>query len=294
MGNIQTPTEGKHKSANVRIRNELDLFANVIHAKTHPSIETRHKNIDIILIRENTQGEYSGLEHETVPGVIETLKIITQASSKKIAKFAFNYAKDHDRKLVTCIHKANIMKEGDGLFLKTIREIHARPQNCHLQLDDMIVDNTCMQLVKSPEQFDVMVLPNLYGNVVANICCGITGGSGVNAGGNYNKDKSLAVFEVAVRCAGVYDRKQDEANPMAFLKAGQLLLQHCDLPEHAKIINDALQHVYFDEKIHTPDLGGDFGTKDVIKAIDSHISKSLFEKNTVISGNYFTGRPHGY
>lgn len=290
MGNISTPVSGKIKSANHKIRNDLGLFANVIHAKTIDGVQTRHEDVDIILVRENTEGEYSGMEQETIPGVIETLKIITRPASEKVARFAFEYATEHKRRKVTCIHKANIMKQGDGLFLKTCRNMSKEFKG--LQFGDMIVDNTCMQMVARPEQFDVMILPNLYGNVVSNITCGIVGGAGITAGANYNANRSLAIFETATRNASMTlsNYADNEANPVAFLMAGQLLLTHYNLPYHARIMEDAINYALCEEKIHTPDLGGNYGTKDMIKVIDGNIEKQLHTRNTFISGNYVSGR----
>lgn len=166
LGNIHTHQNEPGKARNLRLRSELDLYANVIHAKSFDGIATRHKDVDIYLIRENTEGEYSGMEHENVSGVVESLKIITKAKSERIARFAFDFAIEKGRKKVTAVHKANIMKKGDGLFLKTCREVAA--DYPEIEFNDMIVDNTCMQLVSNPWQFDVMVLPNLYGNIVGN------------------------------------------------------------------------------------------------------------------------------
>ncbi|EDL85018.1 isocitrate dehydrogenase 3 (NAD), gamma, isoform CRA_b [Rattus norvegicus] len=173
-GNIETNHNlpPSHKSRNNILRTSLDLYANVIHCKSLPGVVTRHKDIDILIVRENTEGEYSSLEHESVAGVVESLKIITKAKSLRIAEYAFKLAQESGRKKVTAVHKANIMKLGDGLFLQCCREVAARyPQ---ITFDSMIVDNTTMQLVSRPQQFDVMVMPNLYGNIVNNVCQGTT------------------------------------------------------------------------------------------------------------------------
>ena len=158
------------------MRKELDIYANVVHAKSFEGIETRHKNIDIYLIRENTEGEYSGKEHETVPGVVESLKIMTEVKCERISRFAFEFAREKGRKKVTAIHKANIMKKGDGLFLRVSREVAKDYPD--IEFSDMIVDNTCMQLVSNPNQFDVMLLPNLYGNIGLGFCFLEYGASG--------------------------------------------------------------------------------------------------------------------
>lgn len=192
-GNIETNHNlpPSHKSRNNILRTSLDLYANVIHCKSLPGVVTRHKDIDILIVRENTEGEYSSLEHESVAGVVESLKIITKAKSLRIAEYAFKLAQESGRKKVTAVHKANIMKLGDGLFLQCCREVAAGyPQ---IAFESMIVDNTTMQLVSRPQQFDVMVMPNLYGNIVNNVCAGLVGGPGLVAGANYGH--VYAVFE---------------------------------------------------------------------------------------------------
>lgn len=255
----------------MRIRTELDLYANVIHAKSFDGIPTRHKNVDIYLIRENTEGEYSGMEHESVPGVVESLKIITKTKCERIARFAFEFAISHDRKKVTAVHKANIMKQADGLFLRTCREISQEYPS--IEFTDMIVDNTCMQLVSNPNQFDVMVLPNLYGSVVANVCCGIVGGPGIAAGSNYGDE--TAVFEMATRNTGKSIVGKNVANPVSFLMAGCKLLEYYELQEHADLIRDACVHALDHAKVHTPDLKGQAHTTDVIECINSHLREQI-------------------
>lgn len=184
-------------SYNVSMRQELDIFANVVHAKSWPGVATRHKNVNIAVIRENTEGEYSGLEHESVPGVIESLKVITREGSERIVRFAFDWAIQHNRSKITCVHKANIMKQSDGLFLKTFREVAQKEYSTlGITVNDMIVDNTAMQLVSRPQQFDVIVSPNLYGNIVTNICAGLVGGPGLIPG--YNLGREFATFEPVI------------------------------------------------------------------------------------------------
>lgn len=177
---------GELQTLNMKLRNELDLYANVVHVASLPGVRTRHQGIDAVVIREQTEGEYSALEHETVPGVIECLKVITEKKSLRIAKFAFDYAVKHNRKKVTAVHKANIMKLGDGLFLRSceaMAKLYPR-----IQFEKMIVDNTTMQLVSNPHQFDVMVAPNLYGNIIDNIASGLVGGAGVVSGASYSAE----------------------------------------------------------------------------------------------------------
>uniref|UniRef100_A0A3B4DW70 Isocitrate dehydrogenase [NAD] subunit, mitochondrial n=1 Tax=Pygocentrus nattereri TaxID=42514 RepID=A0A3B4DW70_PYGNA len=223
-GNIETNHNlpPSHKSRNNLLRTSLDLYANVMHCQTLPGVQTRHKDIDIIIIRENTEGEYSSLEHENVPGVVESLKIITRVNSLRIAEYAFRQAREKGRRRVTAVHKANIMKLGDGLFLQCCKEVAAGYPD--ITFDNMIVDNTTMQLVSKPQQFDVMVMPNLYGNVVSNVCAGLVGGPGLVPGANYGKD--YAVFETATRNTGKSIANKNIANPTATLLASCLMLDH--------------------------------------------------------------------
>ncbi|XP_061470174.1 isocitrate dehydrogenase [NAD] subunit gamma, mitochondrial isoform X3 [Rhineura floridana] len=201
-GNIETNHNlpPSHKSRNNILRTSLDLFANLIHCKSLPGVATRHHDVDILIVRENTEGEYSSLEHESVSGVVESLKIITKAKSLRIAEYAFKLAEEAGRKKVTAVHKANIMKLGDGLFLQCCKEVAAGYPN--ISFDSMIVDNTTMQLVSRPQQFDVMVMPNLYGNIVNNVCAGLVGGPGLVPGANYGRD--YAVFETTAQLCICY------------------------------------------------------------------------------------------
>merc|ERR1711981_270918 len=273
-GNIHTSLEEPGKARNLRMRTELDLYANVIHAKSFDGVNTRHKDVDIYLVRENTEGEYSGMEHESVPGVVESLKIISRAKCERIARFAFEFAVTHDRKKVTAVHKANIMKQADGLFLRTCREVSQDYPS--IEFNDMIVDNTCMQLVSNPWQFDVMVLPNLYGSVVSNICCGIVGGPGIAAGSNYGDE--TAVFEMATRNTGVSIEGQNIANPIAFLMAGCKMLEYYKLQEHADLIRGACNYTLNDAKVHTPDLRGPAHTSDVIHCVTNYLKTKVQEE----------------
>ncbi|MBN3320556.1 IDHG1 dehydrogenase, partial [Atractosteus spatula] len=192
-----------------------------MHCQSLPGVQTRHRNIDIMIIRENTEGEYSSLEHD-VPGVVESLKIITKLNSLRIADYAFRQARQKGRRKVTAVHKANIMKLGDGLFLQCCREVASGYPD--ITFDSMIVDNTTMQLVSKPQQFDVMVMPNLYGNVVSNVCAGLVGGPGLVPGANYGRD--YAVFETATRNTGKSIANKNIANPTAMLLASCMMLDH--------------------------------------------------------------------
>lgn len=263
-GNIETRSNNPlFRSRNVILRLELDLFVNLLHCKSQPGVKTRHNNIDIILIRQNTEGEYSCLEHESVPGVVESLKIITREKSEEIARFAFDYAVRNNRKKMTAVHKANIMKLADGLFLNTCAEIAQEyPQ---IEFDNIIIDNCSMQLVSNPHQFDVLLLPNLYGNILNNIACGLVGGPGITAGQNFGHE--YAVFETGSRNTGKGIAGKNIANPVAILNASVDLLHYLGLYKHAKIIGDAIYQTVNVDKIHTPDLGGTAKTTDVIQNV---------------------------
>lgn len=268
-GNIETNHNlpPSHKSRNNMLRTNLDLFANVMHCHTLPGVNTRHKDIDIIIIRENTEGEYSSLEHENVPGVVECLKIITRMKSLRIAEYAFKLAREKGRRRVTAVHKANIMKLGDGLFLQCCKEVAAGYPD--ITFDSMIVDNTTMQLVSKPHQFDVMVMPNLYGNVVSNVCAGLVGGPGLVPGANYGKD--YAVFETATRNTGKSIANKNIANPTATLLAGCLMLDHLELHAYASMIRKAIHTTLSETRLHTADLGGQGTTSEVVQAIMKEI-----------------------
>jgi len=263
-GNLGRGIGGVHHiSENIKLRTELDIFANVIRCMSIEGVKVRHDDIDIAVIRENTEGEYSSLEHESVPGVVESLKIITKKNSTRIAKYAFDYAVSNGRKKVTCVHKANIMKMGDGLFLESCRSVSKLyPQ---IEFNDMIVDNCCMQLVSNPQQFDVILLPNLYGNIISHVGVGLVGGSGVVSGGNYGNN--YAIFEVATRNTGKSIAGKDVANPTSSLLAGADLLSHIGLTNHSNNIRNAVFEVINKDKITTPDIGGNATSSQVVDAI---------------------------
>ncbi|VDL70176.1 unnamed protein product [Nippostrongylus brasiliensis] len=253
-GNIETKFDDPlFISRNVELRRELDLYANVLHCCTIPSVPSRHNNIDMIIIRENTEGEYSGLEHETTPGIVESLKIVTRAKIERISRFAFQYAKKYDRKKVTAVHKANIQKLGDGLFLQVCKEIGER-EYPEIKFESMIVDNASMQLVSRPQQFDIMLMPNLYGNIISNIACGLVGGPGLVSGMNIGTE--YAVFETGTRNTGTSLAGKDSANPTAFIRASADMLRYLGLNEHANIISDSLYRTLVEKRVHTQDIGG--------------------------------------
>ncbi|XP_036389615.1 LOW QUALITY PROTEIN: isocitrate dehydrogenase [NAD] subunit gamma, mitochondrial [Megalops cyprinoides] len=270
-GNIETnhTLPPSHKSRNNLLRTSLDLYANVMHCQSLPGVQTRHKNIDIIIIRENTEGEYSSLEHESVSGVVESLKIITRLNSLRIADYAFQLAREKGRRRVTAVHKANIMKLADGLFLQCCKEVAAGYPD--ITFDSMIVDNTTMQLVSKPQQFDVMVMPNLYGNVVSNVCAGLVGGPGLVPGANYGRD--YAVFETATRNTGKSIADRNIANPTAMLLASCLMLDHLKLHDYASMIRNAVLTTMNETRLHTADIGGQGTTSEVVQSIMRIIEK---------------------
>jgi isocitrate dehydrogenase (NAD+) len=225
-------------------------------------VPSRYEDIDLVVVRENTEDLYSGLEHEVVPGVVESLKIITDKASRRIAKFAFDYARREGRQRITAIHKANIMKLSDGLFLRCFREV--AEDYPEIKADDLIVDNTCMQLVINPNQFDVLLLENLYGDIVSDLCAGLIGGLGVAPGANIGEE--IAVFE-AVHGAAPNIAGRGIANPTALLLSAVLMLKHLNERERALRIQAALEKVLAEGNVLTRDLGGQATTLDFTEAI---------------------------
>lgn len=263
-GILHTPiSRSGHQSFNVAMRQELDIYASISLIKNIPGYETRHKDVDLCIIRENTEGEYSGLEHQSVPGVVESLKIITRAKSERISKFAFSFALANNRKKVTCIHKANIMKLADGLFRSTFHQ--TAKEYPTLEANDMIVDNASMQCVSRPQQFDVLVMPNLYGGILSNIGAALVGGPGIVPGCNMGRD--VAVFEPGCRHVGLDIKGKDQANPTALILSGSMLLRHLGLDDHANRISKAVYAVIAEGKTRTRDMGGEATTNQFTKAI---------------------------
>lgn len=245
-----TPLGTKETSVNIQLRKSFDLFANVVHAYNIPGVHSRHKDVDVVMIRENTEGEYSGLEHSAVPGVVESLKIITEEKSTRIAEYAFQYAVANNRKKVTVVHKANIMKSADGLFLECCTNVASKYP--FIEFESMIVDNTCMQMASRPQQFDVMILPNLYGNIVTNIATGLVGGPGLFAGANIGI--SGAIFEQGTRHSARSLAGRQIANPTATIKSGVLLLRYLKMDERADAIEKGLMGVFSNTDIRTRDV----------------------------------------
>ncbi|KAL1405270.1 isocitrate dehydrogenase (NAD(+)) idh1 [Vanrija albida] len=266
-GILYTPTDQRgHNSWNVAMRQSLDIYASVVVCKTLPGFPTRHDDVDFAIIRENTEGEYSGLEHQSYPGVVESLKVTTTAKAERIARFAFDFALKNNRKKVTCVHKANIMKLGDGLFLNTCKRI-AETEYGHtgIKFDNMIVDNASMQLVSKPQQFDVVVLPNLYGNIISNIGAALVGGPGVVPGCNFGRE--YALFEPGCRHVGKDIQNKNKANPTALLLSSTMLLRHLGLEEQANLIASSVYDVISEGKVRTADVGGTQSTTDFTQAV---------------------------
>ena len=261
-GPVATPIGTGFVSSNVRLRKALDLYANLRPIKSLTGVPSRYEKVDLIVVRENTEDLYSGLEHEVVPGVVESLKIITDKASRRIAKFAFEHARREGRKKITAVHKANIMKLSDGLFLRCFREV--AEDYPEITADDLIVDNTCMQLVINPTQFDMLLLENLYGDIVSDLCAGLIGGLGVAPGANIGEE--IAVFE-AVHGAAPNIAGRGIANPTALLLSAVLMLKHLNERERALRIQAALEKVLAEGKVLTRDLGGQATTLDFTEAI---------------------------
>jgi isocitrate dehydrogenase (NAD+) len=261
-GPITTPVGEGFRSANVTLRQSLDLFANLRPVKSIPGVKSRYENVDLVVVRENTEDLYSGIEHLLVPGVAESIKVVTSHAVTRIAKFAFEYARSENRKKVTSVHKANIMKVTDGLFLECARLV--RRDYPDIEYDEKIVDAVAMQLVRDPTRFDVMLMGNLYGDIMSDLCAGLVGGLGVVAGANLGED--YAVFE-AVHGSAPDIAGRGLANPTAFLFSAVMMLRHIDQREAAERIDRALLNALAEGKSLTPDLGGSATTQVFADAI---------------------------
>jgi isocitrate dehydrogenase (NAD+) len=261
-GPIGTPVGKGFTSVNVGLRKALDLYANLRPVWNLPSVPSRFKDVDLVIVRENTEDLYAGLEHTVVPGVVESIKIITDKASTRIAEFAFEQARRRGRKKVTAVHKANIMKLSDGLFLECARKVAARYPE--IEFDDRIVDAACMHLVMHPERLDVLLLPNLYGDIVSDLCAGLVGGLGVVPAANLGEN-GVGVFE-AVHGTAPDIAGRDIANPTALLLSAVLMLQHLQEDQKADAISAALKKVLAAGHV-TPDLGGSATTTSFADAI---------------------------
>ena len=267
-GPVTTPIAEGFTSVNVGLRKALDLYANLRPVRNLPGVESRFANVDLIIVRENTEDLYAGLEHEIIPGVVESLKIITEKASTRISRFAFEYARANGRRMVTAIHKANIMKLSDGLFLESSRKVSR--EFIDIAYDERIVDAACMQLVMRPEKFDVLVLPNLYGDIVSDLCAGLVGGLGVVPGANIGLES--AVFE-AVHGSAPDIADKNLANPTALLLSAVMMLDHIGERDRAERIRGALTRVLTAGAVRTRDLGGEASTTEFTDAICREIEK---------------------
>jgi isocitrate dehydrogenase (NAD+) len=261
-GPVTTPIGGGFASINVTLRKQFELYANFRPIRNLPGTQTRYPGVDLVIVRENTEDLYVGLEHEVVPGVVESLKIVTEKASTRIARFAFEYARKHSRKKIHAIHKANIMKMSDGLFLRCAREV--AKDFPEITYAEHIVDNTCMQLVMNPYQYDMLVLPNLYGDIVSDLCAAFVGGLGLVPSANLGE--GCAIFE-AVHGSAPDIAGQDKANPTALLQSAVLMLHHIDEAAAANKIQAALDKVYAEKISLTRDVGGTAGTQAFANAI---------------------------
>jgi isocitrate dehydrogenase (NAD+) len=261
-GPVTTPIGGGFTSVNVGLRKSLDLYANLRPVWNLPGVPARFEGVDMVIVRENTEDLYAGLEHEVVPGVVESLKIITERASTRIAEFAFRHAERHGRRKVTAIHKANIMKQSDGLFLESVRNV-AR-EHASIAYDERIVDAACMHLVMNPGQFDVLVMPNLYGDIVSDLCAGLVGGLGVVGAANLGSE--IGVFE-AVHGSAPDIAGKNLANPTALLLSAVLMLRHIDEGDAADRVMRALGHVLEQGAVRTRDLGGTASTNEFAAAV---------------------------
>ncbi|HEV3420751.1 MAG TPA: isocitrate dehydrogenase (NAD(+)) [Candidatus Acidoferrum sp.] len=267
-GPMATAIAGGARSVNVALRKSLDLYANLRPVKNLPGVKSHFDGVDVVIVRENTEDLYSGLEHEVVPGVVESLKIITEKASTRIAKFAFEYARKMGRKKIHAIHKANIMKLSDGLFLHSVRAVAENYKD--IEYKELIVDNACMQIVINPDQFDVLLLPNLYGDVMSDLAAGLVGGLGVVPSGNIGLEAAIfeAVHGTAPDIAG-----KGLANPTALLMSSILMLNHLGEQSAAERIEKALIKVYKEGKHVTKDVGGKAGTQEFTDAVIAALPK---------------------
>jgi isocitrate dehydrogenase (NAD+) len=267
-GPITTPVGEGFRSVNVTLRQALDLYANLRPAQSIKGIESRYEDVDLVIVRENTEDLYAGIEHRVGKDAAESIKIITRFASERIARFAFDYAVANRRKKVTAVHKANIMKLSDGLFLESCRTVAAEYEG-KVEFEDRIVDNMCMQLVQKPDLYDVLVLPNLYGDIVSDLAAGLVGGLGVAPGANIGVQ--AAVFEPVHGSAPKYAGK-DVANPTALILSAALMLRHLNETDAAEHVERAVRETIGEGKTVPPDLGGTAGTKAFAAAVAERVA----------------------
>ena len=269
-GPITTPVGSGFRSVNVGLRKELDLYANLRPAVSIPGVRSRYEGIDLVVVRENTEDLYAGVEHMVGQDAAESIKIITRKGSERIARFAFDYARREKRRKVTAVHKANIMKLSDGLFLEVAREMATGYPD--IEFEDRIVDNMCMQLVQKPELYDVLLCPNLYGDILSDLCAGLVGGLGVAPGANIGRE--MAVFEPVHGSAPKY-AGLDKADPTALVLSAVLMLAHLGEAGAAHALFEGVRAVIGEGRRVTYDLGGTSGTKDMGEAIAEEVAKRI-------------------
>ena len=261
-GPTTTPVGKGHVSANVRLRRALDLYASIRPAKSMPGVVSRYEDLDLVVVRENTEGLYSGQEVQVTDGVVMSIKVVTEGASRRIAKAAFEYARKNGRKRVTAVHKANIMKLGDGFFLECVGDV--AKDYPEISYDTAIIDALCMQLVRQPNQYDVMLMENLYGDIISDLCAGLVGGLGVVPGANIGHD--VAVFE-AVHGSAPDIAGQGVANPLGLINSAVLMLEHIGELSAAERLSDSIRQALLNPNARTADLGGNAKTADVVKAL---------------------------
>ena len=268
-GPTGTPIGGGHASVNVALRRALKLYANFRPIRNIPGVPARYEGVDLFVVRENTEGLYTGIEHVIVPGVVESLKVITEEASTRIAEFAFRFARGRGRRKVTAVHKANIMKLSDGLFLDCCRLVAKRYPE--LEYEELIIDNMCMQLVMDPTRFDVLVAENLYGDILSDLCAGLVGGLGFAPGANHGTDAGIyeTVHGSAPDIVG-----QNRANPIASVLSGVMMLRHLDENTSADRLKNAVFGVLARGDVLTPDMGGVSTTDDVCSALIREIERT--------------------
>ncbi len=269
-GPITTPVGSGFRSVNVGLRKELDLYANLRPAVSIPGVRSRYDDVDLVVVRENTEDLYAGVEHMVGLDAAESIKIITRRGSERIARFAFDYARREKRRKVTAVHKANIMKLSDGLFLEVAREVAAGYPD--IEFEDRIVDNMCMQLVQKPELYDVLLCPNLYGDIISDLCAGLVGGLGVAPGANIGEH--MAVFEPVHGSAPKY-AGLDKADPTALVLSAVLMLAYLGEAEASRALFDAVRAVIGEGRRVTYDLGGTSGTRDMGEAIAEEVARRI-------------------
>lgn len=267
-GPLATPIGKGHRSLNLALRQEFNLYANVRPCRSIEGYETPYNDVDVVTIRENTEGEYSGIEHEIVPGVVQSIKLITEPASNNIARYAFEYAKANGRSQVTAVHKANIMRMSDGLFLQCCRD--AAEANPDIKYNEMYLDTLCLNMVQDPSKFDVLVMPNLYGDILSDLCAGLIGGLGVTPSGNIGTDGAIfeSVHGTAPDIAG-----QNKANPTALLLSAIMMLRYMNLNQYADNIEKATFDTIKEGKHLTADLGGKSTCSDYTNEICSKVTQ---------------------